>query len=163
MAVRPATPEDIPEIRRIAESSWAEDYPEILSRETVDEGVSEWYDPAHIEAELSRSATVLLVAERGDEVVGFVHALWNREEGVIFRLYVAPDVRHRGIGTDLFAHARDELFDRGVERIKAMVLAGNEPGNAFYDHIGFELDGVSETTIGGEQYPENVYVLERDS
>ncbi|MFC7045685.1 GNAT family N-acetyltransferase [Halobacteriaceae archaeon GCM10025711] len=160
MNVRPATADDVEGIRRVAQASWNDDYPTILSRETVDDAVDEWYDPERMREELQRSVTVSFVADADGDVVGFSHALWNREDGVVFRLYVHPDHRHRGIGTELLDRTCDELFDRDVDAVRAMVLAENELGNAFYRHYGFEKESEDETTIAGTSYPENVYVLE---
>ena len=38
-----------------------------------------------------------------------------------------------------------------------MVLAANEPGNAFYRAFGFERVGESAHEIAGESYPTDVY------
>ena len=98
----------------------------------------------------------------GERVVGFAHAELGRDEaGYILRLYVHPDYRHRGVGRRLLERARDDLFDHGAERINAMVLAANEPGNEFYRSFGFEKVAAGETTIGGESYREHTYALER--
>lgn len=162
MAIREATTDDVPAIRDVARRSWERDYPDVVSRETIDEGVDDWYSPERIAEELSRARTVVLVAEDAGSVVGFVHAHWTDEVGYVLRLYVDPDHRRAGVGTRLFDRVRDALFGRGVDRIDAMVLADNEIGNSFYRTLGFERGDQRETTIGPETHPENTYVLERD-
>jgi ribosomal protein S18 acetylase RimI-like enzyme len=162
MNVREATDGDIDAIRRIAERSWEVDYPAILTRETTEEAVAEWYDADSIAEAIAEGRTELLVAERDGEVVGFAHATWNASEGAayILRLYVHPDHRSRGVGAELLERTRKGLFGYGIDRIHAMVLAENEPGNAFYERFGFERAGESETQIGEETYQETRYVLE---
>lgn len=160
MNVRAAETDDLDAINRVAKASWEADYPAILSRETVDEGVDEWYGADRFGEELGWARTLLFVAET-DGVVGFVHAHWGDEEGHVLRLYVHPNHRREGVGSALLEHVQSELFDRGVERIAAMVLADNELGNAFYEQFGFEAVDESETTIGGERYLETRYVLDR--
>jgi ribosomal protein S18 acetylase RimI-like enzyme len=162
MPIRAATDDDIEDIRRIAERSWELDYPDILTRETIEAGFDEWYAPEGIAAEVASARSLVLVADRDGEVVGFVHAARSAstDEGYILRLYVDPDHRRENVGHELLERACVDLTDQGVERINAMVLAENDPGNSFYERFGFELDDESETTIGGESYRENRYVLE---
>ncbi|WP_435196793.1 GNAT family N-acetyltransferase [Natronomonas sp. EA1] len=159
MIVREAAAEDIEAIREVAKRSWAVDYPDILTRETVEEGVDDWYAVEQLEAELTHARTQLFVAERDEVVVGFAHASWGGEEGYIMRLYVHPDHRWEGVGQALLVRTCRALSEVGVERVSAMVLTENDPGRAFYERFGFEQADESETTIGGETYRENRYVL----
>ncbi len=159
MTVRPAGPDDIDAVRRVAERSWATDYPDILSRETAEAAAEEWYDADSLAEELDAERTLLSVAEN-EAVVGFVHATWNDDEGYILRLYVHPDRRGEGFGRELLTETRAALADRGVDRLNAMVLAANDSGNEFYERFGFERADESETVIDGDRYRENRYVLD---
>lgn len=164
MRVRSATESDVDAIRDVVEASWDVDYPAILSRERADEGVEEWYDPDELRAGVAEERTLLLVAEAGDadgegETLGFVHGLVDGDVGHVMRLYVHPDHREAEVGTELFEAAREALVDRGAERIRAMVLAANTPGNEFYRSLGLEEVDQGETTVGGESYTETVYEL----
>lgn len=70
----------------------------------------------------------------------------------------------REIGRALLEAARAELFDRGSERVRAMTLAANEAGRAFYTACGLkETDERAETVIDGERYDEVVFVDARRS
>jgi ribosomal protein S18 acetylase RimI-like enzyme len=161
MPLRVATENDIDAIRRIAKRSWEVDYPSILTRETIEEGVDDWYAPEQLAAEFVPARSLILVDERGDEIVGFSHATWNvSDEGYILRLYVDPDHRRDNVGSELLKRTCRELSEQGVEEINAMVLAENDPGNTFYKRFGFELIDESETIIGGDAYRENRYVLD---
>lgn len=158
-----ASAEDVDAIRAVARASWTADYPTILSRETAESGVDEWYEPKQLRADLARPATCVFVAEQDSEIVGFVHALWNRDEGVVFRVYVHPDQRESGVGRELVEQVRTEMEQRGSERLTAMVLTANEVGQAFYESLGFERVDEGETTIGGESYGEYSYRLVFDA
>ncbi len=164
MNIRDATTDDINDIRQVAETSWDGDYPDILSRETIHEGVDEWYSPDQLRDSLAWAHTVILVAERDDAVIGFVHAVFDRESttGDILRLYVHPDHRGEGVGRRLFEAVRDELTAVGVAQLRAMVLAENDVGNGFYQSFGFELSDTEDITIGGERCQENTLVLSVD-
>ncbi|ADQ69268.1 acetyltransferase [Halogeometricum borinquense DSM 11551] len=165
MNIRTATESDTHAILRIAEQSWKTDYPEILTRETAEEAVTDWYTSEQIEAELNEEQTMILVAEREGAVVGFAHAAWNdsEEDGYILRIYVHPEHRRENIGRELLERTCTNLAEQGIERINAMVLVENDPGNAFYKRFGFEHVDESQTTLGGEPHPENRYVLEHPS
>lgn len=165
MTTRSATARDLDAIQRIAEQSWVEDYPDILTRETAEEVVNDWYAPEQLEETLEQDRTLLLVAERGETIVGFSHSIWNDAdaEGYILRLYVHPDHRREGVGTDLLERTCAALFEQEVDRINAMVLAGNDPGNEFYETFGVGFVNQRETTIGDETYEENRYVVARRS
>ncbi|MFC7167755.1 GNAT family N-acetyltransferase [Halospeciosus flavus] len=162
MRVRAADESDVDAIRDVVEASWEIDYPAILSRERADEGVDEWYAPDGLHEAVDDGRTVLLVAEReessqGRSVVGFVHGLLDGDVGHVLRIYVHPEHREAEVGTTLFEEGREALVDRGAERVRAMVLAENTPGNEFYRSLGLERVDEGETTIGGESYTENVY------
>lgn len=161
MTIRTAKPEDAEGVRTVAEASWEVDYPEILSSESLTEGLDEWYSLSGIEGAIERSDSLTLVAERDGSVAGFVHAIWDvdRGEGHVLRLYVHPDHRGQGIGTDLLETVCGDLFDSGADRVRAMVLEANDLGNEFYSDFGFEHVDTEEIDIGGEAYRENTYEL----
>ncbi len=161
MEIRPATESDVSTVKGIAERSWEQDYPEFVSRETIDDTVEDWYAEGKLRDVVDADDAEIFVADDGGAIVGFAHVVWDVSEGDILRLYVAPDYRRQGVGTHLLTSVRDELFGRGVERIRAMVLAENELGNAFYEEHGFERSDENETQVGDERHPETVYSLQR--
>jgi ribosomal protein S18 acetylase RimI-like enzyme len=165
MTVRTATGDDVDAIRAVADRSWTTDYPDILTRETAEDAVNEWYAPESVATELRDSRTLVLVAEREGDVAGFAHATWTDadREGYLLRLYVDPDHRRERVGRELLEATCARLVEVGVERVNAMVLSANEPGRRFYEHFGFEHVDEQETTVGGERHPESRYVLDRAS
>ena len=58
--------------------------------------------------------------------------------GTIENLYVRPDYRDSGIGSELIATAERKLAARGVEAVKLEVLADNEAARRFYRRHGYE-------------------------
>jgi ribosomal protein S18 acetylase RimI-like enzyme len=164
MSVRAATPDDVTAISKVATAAWETDYP-LLTNETVEDGVGDWYAPEQIKSELVEPQTHLLVFEREGRVVGFAHSTWHEtdREGYILRLYVHPDHRQEGIGRTLLERTCEDLFEHDIDRINAMVLSANEPGAEFYERFGFEFADENETEIGGERYPESRYVIDDES
>ncbi len=161
MDVREATTDDVEGIRTVARRSWEADYPTILSRESIGEGLEEWYAPERLRFDAGSDDALLLIAADGEAVAGFAHAVIDESEdvGTLLRLYVDPDHRERGLGTRLLDEVRERLDEYGCSRLEAMVLEGNEPGNAFYRSYGFERDRVGATTIDGDPHDEVVYAL----
>lgn len=157
MEIRRADGGDVEAVRRIAERSWDRDYPTFLTRETISEGIDEWYSPDSIRADLANPRSTILVAERDGEVVGFVQAHRSNATGHVLRLYVDPDHQREGIGTTLFEAVEDALISSGVERIRAMALAQNERAQAFYRSLGMNRVGTETTTIGGAGYEEAIF------
>lgn len=172
MEVYEASDDDVEAIRAVAEASWEHDYPDILSRETVEEGFDDWYGPDRLKAALSNPKALVFVAGTepgGDEtttdsetVSGFVHAIVDGNDGVILRLYVHPDHRKQGLGRALFERAVAELTEYDVERVRAMVLAENTIGNEFYRQLGFEKVSEELTQIGTDYFEENTYEMSSD-
>lgn len=158
MRFREATPDDIEAIRAIATASWEADYPAIISRETIEQGIDEWYAPEALEREFRDAQTVLVLAV-DDDPCGFVHAVAAEEIGHLLRLYVVPERRREGIGARLLDEATERLLIHDVEQLRAMVLSANDSGIDFYRANGFDVIDDTETTIGDESYAETT--LER--
>lgn len=161
MPIRAATAADVDSIRDIAAASWKNDYPDVLSRESIDEGIDEWYSEAHIRESILWSRSDMLVYERDDDVVGFVHADYIQEDAVghVLRLYVHPEYRGQGIGSALLETACRTLFEEGATLVRAMVLEENDLGDRFYREFGFEPVATEEVSIGDEYYRETTYEL----
>ncbi|MFB6082556.1 MAG: N-acetyltransferase family protein [Halanaeroarchaeum sp.] len=159
MAVRRATGADVSGIRRVAERSWARDYPSFLTRETIAGGVEEWYSPESIRADLGNPEAVVVVATAGDEVVGFAHGHRSEDTGHLLRVYVDPDHRREGVAMDVVTNVFDAFHEAGVDQIRAMVLSENEQGRAFYRALGMTRVDTETTTIDGERHEEAVFEL----
>jgi ribosomal protein S18 acetylase RimI-like enzyme len=157
MEIRRAGGGDVDAIRRVAERSWEYDYPDILTRETITEGVAEWYGTEHVRADLGNPDATILVAERAGEVVGFVQGHTAENVGTVLRLYVDPDHRREGVASALFAAVTDELEREDVDRIRAMALAANEQGCAFYRSQGLKRVATDTTIIDGDRYDEAIF------
>jgi ribosomal protein S18 acetylase RimI-like enzyme len=86
---------------------------------------------------LARDPEALLIARSGDEVVGSVIAGWDGWRAHLYRLAVHPSWRRRGLGHQLLEAAAERLHALGATRIDAMVLEGNELGQALWRAEGY--------------------------
>jgi ribosomal protein S18 acetylase RimI-like enzyme len=161
MDIRQAETDDVAEIRRVARESLAASYGHALDEALIDSVVGKWYGTDDLAGDLADPDTYFVVAESGDELVGFVQSyVVSRREmvGEIDWLHVDPDRRGEGIGTDLLQALETELTDRGVERIEGVVLVENEMGTDFYESHGFTAAGERDIDIGGTRFTERVYL-----
>jgi ribosomal protein S18 acetylase RimI-like enzyme len=112
---------------------------------------------------LARQAVTggLLVAREDDRIVGFV--TFEPEQGgfekrvavgVVQNIYVVPERRGEGIGSELLARAERQLRVDGAEAITLEAMADNERARAFYRRHGYRPHRVamrkSDTDSNGE-------------
>lgn len=102
-----------------------------------------------------------LVAREGEGVpppiVGFVSFDVERdgldrdvERGVIQNLYVVPEARNRGLGSDLLDAAEDALSATDVDRVVLEAMAANEAARKFYEARGYEPHRVTYERATGD-------------
>jgi ribosomal protein S18 acetylase RimI-like enzyme len=163
MGIRDATAADAAAVAAVARASWHAAYDDLLGADTVDRTVDEWYDTDSLRREIDETsaadAACFLVAETGDEVVGFANAGQARDwesdpdgpDAFFSRLYVAPEHWSQGVGSRLTARVVDDLRDAGHERVWLEVFAANERGRGFYESLGFEQIGSVDETFGGTE------------
>jgi|AntRauTorcE11898_2_1112593.scaffolds.fasta_scaffold31512_2 ribosomal protein S18 acetylase RimI-like enzyme len=79
-----------------------------------------------------------------EEILGFVmyhvedgHYQQDQSTGVIVNLYVRPEARGNGIGSDLLAAAETELAEEDVDTVSLEVLAANDAARRFYSRHGY--------------------------
>lgn len=178
--VRPATTSDVADVRRVARESWHATYDDLLGTDAVESVVNEWYDLYRLRQSVEREDGLFLVAERevggeddGDgeggteteaELLGFGQSLLadgeNDGAAELPRLYVHPDHWGEGVGTALAERIESWAADRGAERLRLIVLADNEVGNAFYESRGYRTVGSRESDFEGETVTD--YVREKE-
>jgi ribosomal protein S18 acetylase RimI-like enzyme len=175
LTVRPAETGDVADVRRIARESWHAAYDDIVGPDAVESVVSEWYDLNHLRRSVERDDSVFLVAETeadGEtrtsedgtdaEVVGFGQGVLGSDDDAaeLPRIYVHPDYWGGGAGSEMLARIEERLAERGAERLRLIVLADNEVGNAFYESHGYRTVGSRESEFEGERYTD--YVREKE-
>ncbi len=82
-----------------------------------------------------------LVAEQNEQIVAAVMAGYEGHRGWINYLAVDPTQRRSGIGRDLMAEAERVLRAAGCPKINLQVRPENKDVIAFYEAIGFSVEG----------------------
>ena len=94
---------------------------------------------------LRDEASVLLVAEKGADYVGYLvgHAdeaqpiFRQRSFATITDLFVVPEFRRQGVASKLLEEALAFFKSRDLEHVRLTVLVKDETARAFYEKHGF--------------------------
>lgn len=171
--IRRAFDADADDIRSVARAAWHDAY-DSLDPDVIDETVTDWYADPLGSALLGWADNVpvndidiveatMLVAEQGDDIVGFTQGITMHTTGTMLRLYVRPDFHHEGVGTALYEGLEEIFREQGVTRFRAVDLASNDRSRQFFQNLGFEQTNTRTLTIGGEPYDEAVYARDLSS
>lgn len=79
----------------------------------------------------------VLVALRGDEMVGYVNPVIDAREAWIGGIGVVPDMRGRGIGTKLMHAAEEHCRRKGADVVFLEVIEANQRAHALYRRLGY--------------------------
>lgn len=91
------------------------------------------------------------VAEENGRVVGFAITDLSRDEDAPARtaeveaIYLQQEAAGKGFGRALFAHAVEDLCQRGFTRATLWVLENNQRARRFYEAAGWQPDGARKT------------------
>lgn len=152
LRVRPMSPRDLPAASSLAAEllrlhhAW--DPRRFLDVRDPATGYARFF-----EGELRDDDAVLLVAERGDAVVGYAYArveprdwqLLLDRAGHLHDLFVAPEARGLGAGEALVRAALGALAARGVPRVVLHTATQNDAGQRLFARLGFRSTMVEMT------------------
>lgn len=96
---------------------------------------------AQLRAQLPDDRHVFLVAERGDEVLGYVGLMHVLDEGYISNVAVSPDCRRKGIGAALIAELTRRAGRLELAFLTLEARASNAPAIRLYEKMGFRQVG----------------------
>ncbi len=152
IALTPARAKDVPALARLWHAAWhvahgAHMPPEHLAKRR----------PNYFEQMMAEDWAYARLCRTRGEVAGFVMAY----EGWVDQLFVAPDLRGRGLGRLLLHDAEHRLRAAGVATGRIDVLAANRPARAFYAHHGWQLHGPAPYPPGGDARLRSVVYIKR--
>ncbi len=100
-----------------------------------------WSSQSFLET-LSYQQHIFLVYEEADTVKGYIGVYVAADEGEITGIAIHPEYRKQKIGTKLFHFALSEAENASIKKIYLEVRTSNQSAIAFYNELGFEIDGI---------------------
>jgi ribosomal protein S18 acetylase RimI-like enzyme len=144
ITVRRATSADVPGAAALARELVLQhhgtDKERFFLPDRVEQGYASWF-----RRELERPNARLLVAVKGDAVVGYAYgtlegrdyALLLDEHGAVHDVFVAESARREGAGTLLLRELLHELEALGAKRIVLYTMVDNLAAQALFRSLGF--------------------------
>ncbi|GEO27969.1 hypothetical protein AAC03nite_37540 [Alicyclobacillus acidoterrestris] len=90
------------------------------------------------------------------------NSLKTAHKGNVYGMYVAPEMRGRGLGKSLMLELINKARDcDGLEQINLTVVSKNEYAKRLYKSVGFEVYGVERNALkyNGQYFDEDLMVL----
>lgn len=138
-AVRNAGHDDVARICSFGEAHVGRHYAPLIGARAADDQVRRWWNETEISAAVARG--VVVVAETDGQLVGVGQRGRNGPDHVVYKLYVHPGQRGRGLGPRLLA-ALVEQLPADARRLYIEHFAANERAGSFYEREGFRVDRV---------------------
>jgi ribosomal protein S18 acetylase RimI-like enzyme len=139
IGIRKAEPGDASAIADVHHQAWRGAYAGIIPHRALNAMINrrgdDWW------ANAIRKAAVVLVVEIGGKVAGYATIGKNRarelsQQGEIYELYLLPECQGIGLGSRLFAAAREKLADFGLKGMVVWALEDNVGALSFYEGAG---------------------------
>ena len=161
LRIREAEPKDARAIAEIHVRAWQDAYRGQLDDDYLDELKVEDRLEMHQRALESPPAEYRMwLAEEDGRAVGFAVTAKSEDADAedrtaeLYAIYLEPDRVGTGVGRELFAHAIDDLRERGFRTATLWVLETNEGARRFYEIAGWKPDGtVTSERVDCEMRP----------
>lgn len=96
----------------------------------------------------------VLVARRGQRIVGHVQLIAASAGWEIKSIAVIEKERRRGIGATLMRAAIDRAFSAGASRVLVATATADIGNLAFYQRLGFRMERIEQDAFGADRgYP----------
>jgi GNAT superfamily N-acetyltransferase len=141
--VRNAGHGDVAAICRFGEAHIRSHYAPLIGAQAADEQVRGWWNETHVGAAVA--AGLLVVAEADGQLVGVGQRGRRGADHVVYKLYVHPQHRGRGLGPRLLAALTRQL-PADADRLYIEHFAANDRAGAFYQREGFTVEQIEPST-----------------
>jgi RimJ/RimL family protein N-acetyltransferase len=100
---------------------------------------------------LSRDNQTILVAEKDNQLIGYLAAYGGRCKRNRHSVYLITGILQaftsQGIGTRLFVELEKWARENNIHRLELTVLVHNEAALALYRKMGFEIEGMKKHSL----------------
>ena len=143
--VRDAEHDDVAAICRFGQAHIYPHYAPLIGALAAAEQVRKWWNETHLGAAVSEGLVV--VAEAGGQLVGVGQRGCRGADHVVYKLYLHPQHRGRGLGPRLL-DALVRQLPADVDRLYIEHFVANERAGAFYEREGFTVQQVESCPTG---------------
>lgn len=144
-AVRDAEQDDVIAICRFGEAYIRPHYRPLIGAAAADEQVRKWWNETHIGAAVAEGLVV--VAEAEGQLIGVGQRGRSGADHVVYKLYVHPEHRGRGLGPRLI-DALTRQLPADADRLYIEHFVANERASTFYEREGFTVERVEPSPTG---------------
>jgi ribosomal protein S18 acetylase RimI-like enzyme len=134
---RPATPEDIPLLQKLAHTIWPHAFLTIITRAQMDLMLSKMYDPETILTEMQNGVAWYVVMENGIPIGYLSCSMVSPSECKLHKIYVLPGMHGRGIGRACLEEATRYAREKGAKILFLRVNRANDKALRAYRAFGF--------------------------
>lgn len=134
--VRDAMHDDVLAIRQFGAAQIRPHYTPLIGAAAADEQVRQWWNEAHLGAAVAEGGVV--IAEADGNLVGVGQRGRSGADHVVYKLYLHPRYRDRGLGVRLL-DALTRQLPADADRLCIEHFVGNERAGAFYEREGFTV------------------------
>ena len=155
-SIRPASKSDLVELGRLGAALMRQHHASDPRRFILTDRPEEGYG-RFLVSQLANPDSLVLVAERANEIVGYVFASleptsWRDLRGpcgFIHDVYVLEHARRQGTGQGLLRAAIEWVHSRGWTQVVLWSKSGNDPAQRLFAKLGFR-ETMIEMTLDGE-------------
>jgi GNAT superfamily N-acetyltransferase len=143
--VRAAEPDDVAAICGFGEAHIRAHYAPLIGATAADEQVRSWWNETHLGAAVA--AGLVVVAEADGQLVAVGQRGRSGADHVVYKLYVHPRHRGRGLGPQVL-DALTRQLPADADRLWIEHFVANERAGAFYEREGFSVERVEPSPTG---------------
>ncbi|HEX6947764.1 MAG TPA: GNAT family N-acetyltransferase [Acidimicrobiia bacterium] len=145
LVIRDAGVGDVPAICRFGEDFIEDHYAPLIGREAAAAQVRAWWSVEAISQAVN--AGLVVVAESEGRLLGVGQRGRHGDDHVVYKLYVHPEHRGRGIGPKLL-DALIRQLPADVDRLYIEHFAANTRAGEFYEREGYAVDRIEPSPSG---------------
>lgn len=159
--ILPASADDLPLVRTLADVIWREHYPSILEAAQIDYMLERMYAPTVLERELGEG-TAFDLAYVDERPVGFASygPSGARHEWKLHKLYLLASERGRGVGAAMIERVEVRAHSAGAKTVVLQVNKRNRVAIRAYERAGYTVREAATFDIGGGFVMDD-FVMER--
>lgn len=149
MKIRPAKISDAPDLARIHVTGWQVAYRDIINADLLEPMSTDKRTEQFKKAIKDKTEETYVIKDNG-KIIGFTTIGVcrdddrNKNTGEIWGIYIDSDRWRQGYGKKLAEYGEGLLIKKGFTEIVLWTLKDNNASRAFYEKIGYKVEGKTE-------------------